>query len=112
MPSEDTNEKCVMHSDSDNIETRIYEQTNEVIRELFELLLYRYQIGLKISIKGSDFTTDSVNLLHCKCHKVILNHGGSFVDSSDLIKKQKETKRHKKPNISQQIFIGYKPMTQ
>ena len=112
MPSEDTNEKCVMHSDSDNIETRIYEQTNEVIRELFELLLYRYQIGLKTSIKGSDFTADSVNLLHCKCHKVILNHGGSFVDSSDLIKKQKETKRHKKPNISQQIFIGYKPMAQ
>ena len=43
MPSEDTNEKCVMHSDSDNIETRIYEQTNEVIRELFEdISCWRY----------------------------------------------------------------------
>ena len=44
-----------MHWMSDNIEVMIYDDPNEVIKEIFEALLSRYQIGLETSIKGRDF---------------------------------------------------------
>ena len=51
-----------MHSKSDNFEIMIYGKTDEVIKELFESLLNRYQIGLETSMKGSDFIFHCINL--------------------------------------------------
>ena len=58
----------------------IYAQSDEVIQELFESPLFRYQIELESSMKGSDFIFDCVNLLHYKCHKINLNRVGSYID--------------------------------
>ena len=44
---------------------------------------------MEISLKGSDFIFDSVNLLHYKCYKTNLNRGGSYIDSPDWIKNKK-----------------------
>ena len=55
-----------MYSKSDNIEIMTYDKADEVIKELFELLLSRYQIELEISMRGSAFFFDSVSLLHYK----------------------------------------------
>ena len=57
-------------------------KVDEVIEELFQSLLYRYQIRLETS-KGSDFIFDCVHLLYYKCHKIHLNCGGSNIDSAD-----------------------------
>ena len=56
-----------MHSNSDNIEFMIYDNTDEVIEELFESLLCKYQIGLETSMRRSDFIFDCVHLLYYKC---------------------------------------------
>ena len=40
-------------------------------------------------MRGSDFVFNYVQLLYYKCHKINLNRGGSYIDSSDWIKKQK-----------------------
>ena len=40
-------------------------------------------------MKGSDFIFDSFQFLYYKCHKVIFRRGGSYVDSPDWIKKEK-----------------------
>ena len=53
-----------MYSKSDNIELMIYDITDEVIEDIFELLLNRYQIGLETSMRGSDFIFDCVHLLY------------------------------------------------
>ena len=53
MSSKDTNEECVMHLKSDNIEIMI--KASEV-KELFESLFSRYQIDLEESMKGSDLS--------------------------------------------------------
>ena len=63
----------------------------EVIEDLFQSLLSRYQIGLEISMKGSDLTFDFVYLLFYKCHKINFKRGGSYVDSSHWIKNKKAT---------------------
>ena len=60
-----------------------YDNKNEVIKEIFESLLSRYQIGLKKSIRRSDFIFDGFNLLYCQCHKINFKRGGSYIDSPD-----------------------------
>ena len=50
----DSEEICTMHSKSDNIEILIGNETDEVIKDLFDSLLQRYQKGLEESVKGSE----------------------------------------------------------
>ena len=53
-----------MHLRSENIEVITYDNANEVIEEVFESLLSRYQIDLETSMKESNFIFDSVQLLY------------------------------------------------
>ena len=47
MSSKDSDEIRIMHIKSNNIEIMIGNETDEIIRKLFELLLRRYQEGLE-----------------------------------------------------------------
>ena len=49
-----------MYSKSDNRGFTTNDDANDVVHEIFESLLSRYQIGLKTSMTGSDFIFDSV----------------------------------------------------
>ena len=69
----------------------IFDKADEVVEELFESHPYRYQIGLETSMKDSDFILDCINLFYYKCHKINLNHGGSYIVSLDWIKNKKAT---------------------
>ena len=51
------------------------------------------------TMKGSDFIFDSVQLIYCKYHKVSLKPGGSYIDSSDWIKKKKATINPKNEDV-------------
>ena len=42
----------------------VYDDANEIVAELFDLLLSRYQIGLETQMRGNDFIFDYVNLLY------------------------------------------------
>ena len=64
ISSKDVDEERVMHSKWNNITFMLYDNAKEVVNELFESLLSRYQIGLKTSMRGSDFIFDSVQLLY------------------------------------------------
>ena len=72
MSSKGTDEERVMHSRSDNIEIVIDYEAEEFIKELFESLLFRYQVSLETSMKGSDFIFDYVDLLRYNCHRINL----------------------------------------
>ena len=60
----DFNETSTMHTTSDNIEIMIGNEADEIIEKLFESLLQKYQEGLEKSMKGSEFVSDSVDLLY------------------------------------------------
>ena len=75
-----------MDSKSGNIEIMIYNEADELIEELFESLLNRYQNNLEESIRGSEFVFSYIHLLYYKCHKISPNCGGSYIDSPDWIK--------------------------
>ena len=50
VSSKDSDEIRTMHSKSDNIYIMMGDTTNEIIKELFESFLPRYQEGLKESM--------------------------------------------------------------
>ena len=65
-----------MHSRSDNI---TFTSCNNV-DEFFDSLCLRYQGNSEKSMKGSDFTFNSVQLMYYKCHKVNFRRGGSCIE--------------------------------
>ena len=89
--SEDIEDERVIHSISNNKKFTSYNDANEVVNELFESLRSTYQINLEISMRGSDFIFNSVQLMHYKCHKVNFKRGGSYIDSPGWIKNRKAT---------------------
>ena len=82
-----------MYSKSDNIEIMINDEAEEAMKKLFDSPKNRYQNNLE-SMNGSKFVSDYVHLLYYKCHKINLNHGGSYIDSPDWIKNEKATINH------------------
>ena len=42
---------------------------------------FKYQDGLEIAMKESDFIFDSVELMYYKCQKVNFKCGGLYIDS-------------------------------
>ena len=68
-----------------------YTDVNEVVSELIQSLISKYQDKLETSIRASDFVSNSVKLMHYKCHKVNYKRDGSYNDSSDLMKNKKAT---------------------
>ena len=70
----------------------INDEADEVVKELFDLLKYRYQNKLE-SMKGSKFVFHYVHLLYYKCHKINPNRVGSYIVSPDWMKNKKAHKR-------------------
>ena len=66
-----------------------YDKANDVVDELFEFLLLRYQISLETSMRGSNFIFDSVQLYY-QCHKINFKGGGSYIESPEWIKSKKK----------------------
>ena len=56
-----------------------HDNVNDVVDELFDSLLSRYQNDLETSIGRSNFIFDSVQFLYYKCHKVNFGHVGSYI---------------------------------
>ena len=52
-----------MHSKSDNIEIMIKDEADEIIKELFESLLNRYQNNLEKSMQFSEFAFDKYSFI-------------------------------------------------
>ena len=63
ISSKDSDETHNMHTKSDNIEIMMGSETHDIIDELFESLLQKYQEGLEESMRRSEFIFDSVDLL-------------------------------------------------
>ena len=97
----DSNEKRIMHTESDNAEIMIGSDTNDVIKELFKSFLQRYKEGLQEKMKGSEFEFDGINLLHYDFNKTSLNRGGSHIESAKCIKNKKLTINPKNNDLNE-----------
>ena len=61
ISSKHSDETRTMHIKSNNVEVMIGSETDEIIEDLFESFLQKYQEGLKDSMRGNEFVHDSVD---------------------------------------------------
>ena len=84
ISSEDTGKTRTIVVWSNNMKIMWGSDTDDIIRELFEILLRNYQDELKI-ISGSEFNFESVELMDYKLHRVRLRRGGSYIKSPEWL---------------------------
>ena len=81
----DNNETQAMHAKSDNIEIMNGVDSSDIINELIDSFMKRYQEGLETKMKGSIYISEHVNLLECHLHKTSLNRESSYIKSFEWL---------------------------
>ena len=90
ISSRDFNETRIMHTKSDNIEIMMASETNDIIIELIDSLLQKYQEGLRV-MRGSEFIPNSVDLLYYHLQNRSLKNSGSYIKSFEWLENKKTT---------------------
>ena len=70
ISSKDSDKTRTMHTKSNNVEIMIGSETDEIIEDLFESFLQKYQERLEESMRGSEFAYNSVDVLYYNLNKV------------------------------------------
>ena len=84
-------ETCIMHTRRDNEEFINDDDTDKIIKGIFESFLQKYEENLQKKMKGWDFEFDGVNFLYYDVNKISLYIGGSYIDSPKWLKDKKST---------------------
>ena len=91
VSSKDFDETRTMHTKSNNVEIMMGSETDEIIKDLFESFLQKYQEVLEESMRESEFAYDSVDALYYNLNKVGLSRGESYIDSLKWLKNKNST---------------------
>ena len=84
-----------IHIKGKNIAILTGYETDQIVEELFDSLLEKYQYVLENTGEGSNHVFDNVDLLYYKLHKTSLYGSGSYIDSAEWLKNKKATKIQK-----------------
>ena len=79
-----SDETCIMYTRSDNIEIMFGDDNDDIIEQLFESLLKKYEENLQNKMRGFNF-------LYYDFNKTSINRGGSYIDSPKWLKDKKST---------------------
>ena len=86
-----SDETRVMHTRSDNEEFMTGDDTNEIIKLLFESFLQRFEENLQNNMRGSEFEFDAINFFYYSFNKTSIYRGGTCTDSPKWLKDKKST---------------------
>ena len=86
-----SDETRVMYTRSDNEEFMNGDDTNEIIKSLFESFLQRFEENLQEKMRGSDFEFDSINFSNYNFNETRSYRGQSYIDSPKWLKDKKST---------------------
>lgn len=81
----------MLHNKSGDAEIMIRKDTDEIIREIFDLLLDRFQAG----VEGTGFVLNIVDELHYNSRTINLKCVGSYTDSSEWVRSKKSYNKQK-----------------
>ena len=70
ISSKGSDEMRAMPIKNNNVEIMVGTETDEIIKDLFESFLQKYQEGLEESMRGSEFVCDNVDVLYYNLNKV------------------------------------------
>ena len=80
-----------MHVRSDNEEFMSGDDTDEIIKSLFQSFIQRYEESSQNKMKGSDFEFDAINFLYYDFNKTSIYGGGTYIDSPKWLKDKRST---------------------
>ena len=86
-----SDETHVMFTRSDNEEFMSGDDTNEIIKSLYESFLQRFEENLQEKMRGSDFEFDGINFFNYNFDESSIYRGGSYIDSPKWLKDKKST---------------------
>ena len=86
-----SDEICIMHLRSDNEEFMSGDDTDEIIKSLFQSFTQGYEESLQNKMKGSDFEFDGINFLYYDINKTSIYRGGTYIDSPKWLKDKRST---------------------
>ena len=87
----ESNETRVMYTRSDNEEFMNGDDTNEIIKLLFESFLQRFEENLQEKMRESDFEFDGINFFYYSFNNTSIYRGGSYIDSPKWLQDRKST---------------------
>ena len=76
-----SDETRIMYTRSGNVEIMFRDDNDDIIEQLFESLLQKYEENLQNKMRGLEFEFDGVNFLYYDFNKTSINRGGSYIDS-------------------------------
>ena len=94
-----------VYSKSDPVEISMGSDTNDVIVRLFDKTLERFQQAIKTSIKGSEFTHESVGLLYYYFQKLNIRRAESHIKSPDWLVNKGATINRKNKKKLQMLSV-------
>ena len=80
-----------MYTRNDNVEIMFGDDNDDIIEQLIESLLQKYEENLQNKMRGSELEFDGVNSLYYDFNKTSINRGGSYIDSPKWLKNKKST---------------------
>ena len=80
-----------MYTRSDNKEFMSGDDTNEIIKLLFESFLQRFEENLQNMMTGSEFEFDGINIFYYSFNKTSIYRGSTYTDSPKWLKNKKST---------------------
>ena len=95
-----SDEMRVMYTRSDNEEFMNGDDTNEIIKSLFESFLQRFEENLQEKMRGSDFEFDGINFFNYNFNKTSIYRGGSYIYSQKWFEDKKSTINPRNNNLN------------
>ena len=86
-----SDETRVMYTRNDNEEFMSSDDTNEIIKLLFESFLQKFEENLQNKMRGSEFEFNGINFFYYSFNKTSIYRGGSYIDSPKWLKNKKST---------------------
>ena len=86
-----SDETRVMYTRRDNEEFMSGDDTNEIIKLLFESFLQRFEENLQNKMRGLEFEFDGINFFYYSFNKTSIYRGGTYIDSPKWLKDKKST---------------------
>ena len=81
-----SDETRIMYTRSDNVEIMFGDDNDDIIEQLFESLLQKYEENLQNKMRRSEFEFDGANFLYYDFNKTSINRGGSYMHSLKWLK--------------------------
>ena len=86
-----SDETRIIYTRSDNVEIMFGDDNDDIIEQLFESLLKKYEENLQNKMRRSEFKFDGINFLYYDFNKTSINRGGSDIDSPKWLKDKNST---------------------